>query len=91
MAGGVLSYAASVIGYGLTAARCFREQLPLFLTVTAVAAGASYALVPRYGLRGAVFAQIAAGAAQLLYGAAILVSALKRPPFFAVAPVEAAA
>jgi O-antigen/teichoic acid export membrane protein len=91
MAGGVLSYAASVIGYGLTAARCFREQLPLFITVTVVAAGASYLLVPHYGLRGAVFAQIAAGAAQLLYGAAILVSALKRPSFFAVAPVEVAA
>ena len=91
MAGGALSYAASVIGYGLTAARCFREQLPLFVTVTAVAAGASYVLVPRFGLRGAVFAQIAAGAAQLLYGAAILVCALKRPAFFAVDPVEAAA
>jgi O-antigen/teichoic acid export membrane protein len=91
MAGGALSYAASVVGYGLTAARCFREQLPLFITVTAVAAGASYALVPRYGLRGAVFAQIAAGAAQLLYGAAILVSALKRPALFAVAHMEVAA
>lgn len=91
MVGGALSYAASVIGYGLTAARCFREQLPLFVTVTAVAAGASYALIPRYGLKGAVFAQIAAGAAQLLYGSAILVSALKSPSFFAGAPVEAAA
>ncbi|MGA2715360.1 MAG: lipopolysaccharide biosynthesis protein [Bryobacteraceae bacterium] len=91
MAAGALSYAASVVGFGLTAARCFREQLPLFAIVTVIAACASYLLVPRYGLAGAAFAQIAAAAAQLLYGAAILASALKRPAFFAVAPVEVAA
>lgn len=91
MGAGAVSYAASVVGYGLTAARCFREQLPLFLIVTLVAGGASYALVPRYGLKGAALAQLAAALAQLLGSTAILSSALKRSAVYATAQVEAVA
>ncbi len=74
-----LSYAASVLGYGMTAARCFRPQFPLFFVVTMVAALSSLLLVPRYGLIGAAGAQMIAAGTQLAGSAGILLFALRRP------------
>lgn len=78
MAAGSVSCAASVLGYGLTAARCFRQQVPLFLGVVAVAALAASTLIPLYGLSGAAIGQIAAATAQLFGSAAILFFAMRR-------------
>jgi O-antigen/teichoic acid export membrane protein len=87
MAAGAVAYSASVVGYGLTAARCFRPQLPLAAAAAAVTGVALYVLVPRYGLIGAAAAQIAGAVAQLVCASAILFSALRRP-VFVTAPAE---
>jgi len=56
MVGAALSYVASFAGYGMTAARCFKLQLPLFVAVTLVSVSSAAWLVPRYGLMGAALA-----------------------------------
>jgi O-antigen/teichoic acid export membrane protein len=78
MAAASFTCAASVFGYGLSAARCFRQQVPLFIGVTAVAAVACSKLIPGYGLAGAVWGQIASAIAQLLGSASILYVAARR-------------
>jgi O-antigen/teichoic acid export membrane protein len=78
MAAGAVSCAASVLGYGLTAARCFRQQVPLFLGVTAVAALAASTLIPRYGLNGAAAGLMVAAMAQVVGSVAILYFAMRQ-------------
>jgi O-antigen/teichoic acid export membrane protein len=89
MGGATILYVASAMGYGLTSARCFRPQLPLFGVVTVVAAGASLLLVPRYGLIGAAAAQAIAGAVQLAGTGTILLWHMGRRPLAPVPLVEA--
>lgn len=72
MAAASINCAACVFGYGMTAARRFREQVPLFFGVTGVAAIASAVLIPRYGLAGAAAGQIVTALAQLAGSASIL-------------------
>ncbi len=72
IAAGGISCLASVIGYGMTAARCFRPQLPLFAAVAAITAASAFFLVPRYGLMGAAAAQLISAVAQMLGSAGIL-------------------
>jgi O-antigen/teichoic acid export membrane protein len=48
-----LSYVASFLGYGITAARYFRVQIPLYALTGGVIAGACWWLVPAAGLWGA--------------------------------------
>jgi O-antigen/teichoic acid export membrane protein len=62
---GAVSYLASFLGYGMTAARCFRAQFPLFALVTGGSAMACFWLVPRSGLSGAAWAMLAAALVQL--------------------------
>jgi O-antigen/teichoic acid export membrane protein len=91
MAAGSVSYVASVFGYGMTAARLFRPQLPLFAVVTLLAAGASLWFVPRYELPGAAGAQLVAAVAQLAGSAAILWWAGRRESATIAVPAEVAA
>jgi len=72
IAAGGISCLASVLGYGMTAARCFRPQLPLFAVVAAITLAAAFFLVPRYGLMGAAAAQLISAAAQMIGSAGIL-------------------
>ena len=65
MAAGILSYAGSALGYVITAARAFASQAPLFLAVAAVSGAASWFLVPKLGLEGAVIALALAWLAQI--------------------------
>jgi O-antigen/teichoic acid export membrane protein len=51
-------YVATFLDYGMTSARYFKPQLPLFLCVTGVSAVASIFLIPKYGLRGAAIAVV---------------------------------
>jgi O-antigen/teichoic acid export membrane protein len=62
---GAVGYVASFLGYGMTAARCFRAQFPLFALVTGGSAMACFWLVPRSGLSGAAWAMLAAALVQL--------------------------
>ncbi len=53
MGAGLVLYVSSFLGYGLTAARRFGIQLPIFAATTLAGAGACLWLVPRLGLTGA--------------------------------------
>lgn len=63
---GAAGYLASSLGFAVTAARRFREQLPLFAVVTAALALACWWLIPPYGLLGAAAASLIGAVVQLL-------------------------
>lgn len=63
-----VGYVSSFLGYGMTAARCFRVQVPLFAIVAAVTAGMCALLVPSGGILGAAKASVVAAAVNLLGG-----------------------
>jgi O-antigen/teichoic acid export membrane protein len=77
MAVGTLQYVGSVLGYSMTAMRCFRMQVPLFCTVLMTVAGASVALIPRYHLIGALLA-VGLGAAVQVVGALVIMQTASR-------------
>jgi O-antigen/teichoic acid export membrane protein len=56
----------SFLGYGMTSARCFRVQAPLFAIVVLATTLASAFLIPRCGLLGAALATAIGQAVQLL-------------------------
>jgi O-antigen/teichoic acid export membrane protein len=78
MAVAVVNYAAGTLGYVITSARAFAVQAPLFAAVAATSAAASFALVPRFGMAGALIALAAAWLVQAAGAYAILRSALRR-------------
>lgn len=67
-----IGYVSSFLGYGMTAARYFKVQAPLFAVVTGMTAIASFWLVPRYGLQGAAFALLCSAVVQLFGALAIV-------------------
>ena len=72
-----ISYVASLLGYGMTAARYLRAQLPVFLSVTLVTAAGCAVLVPGHQLPGTAIAIILASICQALASAAVIVHALR--------------
>ncbi|MCP2014425.1 O-antigen/teichoic acid export membrane protein [Deinococcus sp. HSC-46F16] len=78
--GGALSYLASCAGFAVTAARRFREQLPLFAAVTVLLALACAWLIPPYGVMGAAFAGLIGAGAQLAGSGLIVAGALRAGP-----------
>lgn len=60
------SFASSFMGYGMTAARKFKSQVPLFLMVGVVTFAFCILLIPRYGLIGAAWALVGSGTVSLL-------------------------
>jgi O-antigen/teichoic acid export membrane protein len=74
--------ASSVLGvwpflwYGMTAARYFRVQAPLFLVVAIVTAIASAVLIPAYGLVGSAIAVMAGLLTQVVGSVAVLAFAV---------------
>lgn len=73
-----LGYAGAILGYAMTAARYFREQLPVFGTVTLVTIVSSLILIPRYGLTGAALVLGAAALVQCAGSILVLRHALGR-------------
>jgi O-antigen/teichoic acid export membrane protein len=73
MVAGALAYVTSMLGYGMTAARLFRPQVPLYIAATAVTALACWALVPRFGLMGSAWA-VLIGAAFSCASSALLIA-----------------
>lgn len=76
MAAAGVSYVASCLGYGMTAARYFRVQMPLFAIVTGTGALACFWLIPAYGLRGAAIALLIASGVQVGSSLVIIMYAL---------------
>jgi len=68
---------ASFLGYGITAARYFRIQTPLFLLVAGVTAAGCAVLVPSHQLLGAGWAVAIAALVQVVGSAGILAYALR--------------
>lgn len=77
MCAAVPGYLAIAGGYLITSARAFRAQPPLFCVVAAASGLGSMALVPRFGLRGAVAALAAAACLQIGGEALILARACR--------------
>lgn len=73
MAAAGVGYVASFLGYGMTSARSFRVQLPLFAVVALSVAAACALLVPKTGLVGAAQASLV-GALLNLAGSAVVVA-----------------
>ncbi|GGL75102.1 hypothetical protein GCM10010840_11500 [Deinococcus aerolatus] len=72
MVAAAVSYLAAFMGFGMTAARRFREQVPLFALMAGLLWLLSQWLVPEYGLVGAAWATLAANIFQLMGGGLIL-------------------
>jgi O-antigen/teichoic acid export membrane protein len=56
MVAAAVGYVGSMLGYGMTAARMFRPQVPLFVAATASTALSCWLLIPRLGLVGSAYA-----------------------------------
>ncbi len=63
---GVLLFASMPLTQAMVASRQMYSQIPLFAAVLATATVASVLTIPRYGIEGAAFALIAAGAVRLV-------------------------
>jgi O-antigen/teichoic acid export membrane protein len=61
----IVSYVANAFGYVVTSVRAFDAQLPLFCAVAASCGIASWLLVPRFGLQGAVVALAVSACVQI--------------------------
>lgn len=72
-----IAYVATFLDYGMTAARYFRAQLPLFALVTAVTVLACLWLVPVHGLRGAAMAVLISSVVRATGSLAIVLYALR--------------
>lgn len=77
LAGGI-GYVSSFLGYGMTAARFFKAQAPLFAVVVTTTTLAALALIPPLGMRGAALALIASFSVQLSGSLALNLYALRR-------------
>ena len=75
--GGSIGYVSSFLGYGMTAARFFRVQAPLFGALAAVNALTCAVLVPRLGLTGAALATVVTALAGLVLSLAVIHRALR--------------
>ena len=73
-----LGAVASILGYGMTAARCFRIQAPLFAVVVLATTLFSALLIPRHGLLGAALATTIGSIVQLLGSAWVIHTVLRR-------------
>lgn len=72
-----IGFAASLLGYSITAARKFQQQVPLQLACLVGAAMAAYILVPAWGLAGAVAAVGTGSTIQVIAEFAVLRRALR--------------
>ena len=73
-----MGYVSSFLGYGMTAARYFRVQMPLFVLVTGSCAIACFWLIPTQGVRGAAIALIVGAIVQIVFTLGVIVHALQR-------------
>ena len=77
MAAAGVEYMASFLGYGMTAARYFRVQIPTHCLSVIISLAACWLLVSHDGLRGAALAVMATGCVRLVSGAMVLLHAVK--------------
>jgi O-antigen/teichoic acid export membrane protein len=73
-----INYISSFLGYGMTAARYFRIQMPLFITVASISAFACLWLLPKLGLLGAAIALLLAATVQALISSGVIIYVLHK-------------
>jgi O-antigen/teichoic acid export membrane protein len=73
-----ITYVASFLGYGITAARYFQVQMPLFALVTGASGFACLWLIPTMGVQGAVIALIVGAIVQVSITVGVLIHALHK-------------
>jgi O-antigen/teichoic acid export membrane protein len=73
-----LLYTSWFLGFGMTAARYFRVQMPLFILTSLVLILTCFLLIPRLGLVGAALAMIIATMVQAVGSGAIVVHAVEQ-------------
>ena len=71
-----MGYVSSFLGYGMTAARYFRVQMPLFVLVTGSCAIACFWLIPTQGVRGAAIALVISALIQLVFSLGVTYQAI---------------
>ncbi len=71
-----MGYVSSFLGYGMTAARYFRVQMPLFVLVTGSCAIACFWLIPTQGVRGAAIALIVGAIVQVVFSLGVIAYAI---------------
>lgn len=71
-AGSALSYIASFLGYGMTALRRFRIQVPIFAAVVLITLLSCYCLTVRYGVMGTAAGILIGNFGQLLMSATVV-------------------
>jgi O-antigen/teichoic acid export membrane protein len=81
LAGCGLSYIASAVGYLLSSAQCFRQQVPMHVGVSATTIVACALAIPSCAIAGAAMAQMAGYAVQVLWSFFLLARLLPLQPF----------
>jgi O-antigen/teichoic acid export membrane protein len=77
-AGSAVFYVASFLGYGMTALRRYRIQVPIFSIVVILTLLSCYCLTKRYGLMGTAAGILIGNSGQLLMSAAVVWHATRR-------------
>jgi len=77
VAGSGIFSVASFLGYGMSAARRFREQLPVTAVTVATCATAAFLMTPRWGLSGAAIAIALSGLSQIVGSLVVLKKAVR--------------
>ena len=77
MGAAAVIYIASFLGYSVTATRCFRVQVPLFVLVATSSAFLCRYMVPAHRLHGAAWAVLLAAVVQVIGSAGINAYALR--------------
>ncbi|WP_414586018.1 oligosaccharide flippase family protein [Scytonema sp. PCC 10023] len=78
MVAAAIGYISSFLGYGMTAARYFRIQMPLFVAVVSISAIACLWLLPKQGLLGAGIALMIAAIVQAGFSLGVIIHALHK-------------
>jgi O-antigen/teichoic acid export membrane protein len=73
-----IGYVSSFLGEGMTAARYFRTQIPLFIIVTSTSAIASFWFIPKNGLKGAAIALMIAEIVRTIFTLGVIFHAVHR-------------
>jgi len=79
MVAAAIGYAVAFLGYGMTAARYFRPQLPLYITVSLVLTLSCLYLLPTLALQGIAFALIFAAVIEAVISLGVIIYALQQP------------
>jgi O-antigen/teichoic acid export membrane protein len=80
MVAAAVAYVGSMLGYGMTAARMFRPQVPLFVAATASTVLGCWLLIPRLGLVGSAYAVLIGSVFSCGGSTCLVLASLRKSP-----------